>query len=138
MYNDIIVDAKLAKEDALKQNPDFLCPEEIIVCQQVIEVLYYSFDGKLHQGQIVVHEELVEDIRNIFKVILEERFPLTSVIPVADPRFHWDDGLSIQANNSSGFNYRTKTLKNELSNHAYGRAVDLNPRLNPYIKGDYV
>lgn len=136
--NDRVIDSELDKENALKQNPVFLCPEEIILFQKVIVVMYYSLDGLIHQGQIVIHEELVEDIRFVFKVILEEKFPITSVIPIADPKFHWDDELSMQANNSSGFNYRTIARSDKLSNHALGRAVDINPRLNPYTRGDFI
>lgn len=133
-----VIDADLDERDALRQNPEFLCPEEIFLCQRVIAVVYYSFDGFLHQGQLVLHEKLVEDIRYLFKIILKEKFPITSAIPIADPKFHWDDELSMQANNSSGFNYRTIARTDKLSNHAFGKAVDLNPRLNPYIRGDFV
>src|SRR5690348_12140193 len=91
---DGIIDAELGKENALLQNPDFLCPEEIILRQKVILVMYYSFDGMIHQGQIVIHEELVEDVRHVFKVMLAEKFPITSAIPIAHPKFRWDDELS--------------------------------------------
>jgi len=137
-HHDRVIDSELDKEFAIKQNPAFLCPEEIILCQEVIVVMYHAFDGMIHQGQIVIHEELVEDIRFVFEVILEEKFPIISVIPIADPKFHWDDELSMLANNSSGFNYRTIARTDKLSNHALGRAVDINPRLNPYIRGDFI
>ena len=137
MYNEIIVDSMLDKEAALRQNPHILCPEDIIKCQELIEVIYYSFDDKIHQGQIVIHEELVEDIRKIFNVILEQKFPIRSAIPLADPRFHWDDDLAMQEDNSSGFNYRRIALTTRLSQHAYGRAIDINPRRNPYITKDF-
>lgn len=137
-HHNRVIDSELDKENAIKQNPAFLCPEEIILCQEVIVVMYYAFDGMIHQGQIVIHEELVEDIRFVFEVILAEKFPITSAIPIADSKFQWDDELSMQANNSSGFNYRTIALIDRLSNHAYGRAVDINPRLNPYIRENFI
>lgn len=133
MYEELIIDSSLDKETALRQNPYLRCPEDVIECQEILEVMYYSFDGKIHQGQIVIHRELIEDIKEIFKVILKQKFPITSVIPVADPRFHWDDDLAMEAGNSSGFNYRKIALTTRLSNHSYGRAVDINPRQNPYI-----
>ncbi|HET8912984.1 MAG TPA: M15 family metallopeptidase, partial [Ktedonobacteraceae bacterium] len=70
------------------------------------------------------------------QVIIEQKFLITSVIPVADPCFHWDDELSMQADNTSGFNYRTIACTNRLSNHADGRAIDINPFRNPYIRKD--
>ena len=42
------------------------------------------------------------------------------------------------ANNTSAFNYRTIAGTVRLSNHASGRAIDINPRQNPYIKGQVV
>ena len=44
----------------------------------------------------------------------------------------------MEANNTSAFNYRPVTGGTRLSNHAYGRAIDINTFLNPYIKGDIV
>lgn len=40
------------------------------------------------------------------------------------------------ADNSSAFNYRTIAGTERLSRHAAGRAVDINPRLNPAIYAD--
>ncbi|HEY1348526.1 MAG TPA: M15 family metallopeptidase [Ktedonobacteraceae bacterium] len=134
---DVIIDSQLDKETALKQNPAFPCPEHILHCQQMIDVFYYSFDGKIHRGQVVVHEDVVADIRQVFALILKHRFPITSAIPVADPRFHWDDDLTMEAGNASGFNYRTIARTTRLSHHAYGRAIDINPRQNPYITKDF-
>jgi peptidoglycan L-alanyl-D-glutamate endopeptidase CwlK len=36
-------------------------------------------------------------------------------------------------NNSSGFNYRFIAGTKRLSNHSFGKAVDINPMNNPYI-----
>lgn len=35
-------------------------------------------------------------------------------------------------NNTSGFNYRVVAGTNRLSNHALGKAIDINPMQNPY------
>jgi hypothetical protein len=45
----------------------------------------------------------------------------------------------MEANNTSAFNFRFKTgSRTELSKHAGGRAIDINPVQNPYIKGELV
>jgi len=36
-------------------------------------------------------------------------------------------------NNTSAFNYRNATGSSNLSRHAYGMAIDLNPQQNPYL-----
>ena len=114
------------------------CPDEIRKRQRVVELKYYSFDKLVHQGQLVIDKDLVADIRRVFKSALDQHFPINSVIPIADPRFRkngrWDD-LSMIANNTSAFNYRNVTGGTTLSNHATGRAVDINTVQNPYFKG---
>ena len=35
----------------------------------IVEVYYYSFDNKLHKGQVVIRKELANDIKEIFKEI---------------------------------------------------------------------
>lgn len=108
-----------------------------------MDLLYYSFDGKIHKGQLVIDARLVEDIREVFRVALENKFPINSVIPISDDRFFkngkWnEDDQSMLSNNTSAFNYRTVTAGKALSNHAYGFAIDINPAQNPYIKGNVV
>jgi hypothetical protein len=44
----------------------------------------------------------------------------------------------MEADNTSAFNYREVTGGGRLSNHAYGRAIDINTFENPYVKGDIV
>ncbi|AMV40430.1 hypothetical protein VT85_23570 [Planctomyces sp. SH-PL62] len=118
------------------------CPDAIRDAQRLFDVLYLGFDGKVHKGQIVAHQDLVDDIRHAFAVALREKFPIQSAVPVSHPRFRkngfWDDDLSMEANNSSSFNYRPITGGTRISNHGYGRAIDLNTVQNPYVKGKLV
>jgi hypothetical protein len=116
-------------------------PPEFKEKQRILDVLYYSFDGRIHKGQLVVEQRLVSDIRQVFQVALEDKFPINSVIPISHERFHkngeWNsDDQSMLANNTSAFNYRKVTGGKKLSMHSYGFAIDINPIQNPYIKGD--
>lgn len=136
-----IIDSKMSEKEAF-DGLDPNCPKEIRERQRIVKVKYYSFDKKFHQGQIIVDKDLVADVKKVFALALETRFPIYSVIPVSDPKFRkngrWDDDLSMIANNTSSFNYREKTGGGSLSNHAYGRAVDINTFQNPYIKGKLI
>ncbi|MBI5421074.1 MAG: M15 family metallopeptidase [Parcubacteria group bacterium] len=129
----IFVDSNLSEEAAKTQNPLSVCPEEILNNQVIVPVRYWSFDNQLHQGQLVIHKSLVEDILKVFEAIEKEKFPIASVIPATDPRFEWDDDVLMDQNNTSCFNYRTIAGTTTLSYHALGCAIDINPRLNPYI-----
>ncbi len=126
-------DGGLSREIALGQNPKRICPPEILERQELLAVHYISFDGLRHKGQIVVDRRLARDVTELFGLMLQSNFPLATVIPLADPRFRWDDNRSMAANNSSGFNYRHIAGTDRVSLHGHGQAIDLNPALNPYI-----
>lgn len=117
--------------EALEGSP---APREILAVQTLLDVTYLDFNGQTQLGQLVVHRDLESEVRDIFREILLARFPIHSMIPVV--AFAWSDDASMEANNSSAFNYRLKVGKNTLSAHAMGRAIDINPRQNPYIRGD--
>ncbi len=134
-----IVDSDITLSEALKK----YAPPKFKRRQEIIDVLYYSFDGKIHKGQLVIDERLAGDIQKVFRAALENKFPITSVIPISHGRFFkngkWnEDDQSMLANNTSAFNYRTVTGGKSLSKHAYGFAIDINPVQNPYIKGNIV
>jgi len=132
-----IIDSRMTEKEAF-EGLDPKCPEDIRKRQKVVKLKYYSADGRVHQGRLVIDRDLVKDIKKVFALALKERFPIYSVIPISDQRFRkdgrWDDELSMEANNTSVFNYREITGGGRLSNHAYGRAIDINPFQNPYIK----
>jgi hypothetical protein len=85
-------------------------------------------------------------VNELFEAIFADGFPIATAIPIADLQFEWDDDRSMAANNTSGFNYRPMTGSgidgspgaSRLSPHALGRAIDINPLLNPYIKGGVI
>lgn len=134
-----IIDSEMSLPDALRKE----APPKFKNRQRLVDVVYYSFDGKIHKGQLVIDERLAGDIREVFRVVLESKFPIGSVIPISHDRFFkngkWnEDDLSMLANNTSAFNYRLVTGGKSLSKHAYGSAIDINPRQNPYIKGKIV
>lgn len=133
-----IVDSRMTREQAVYRGVHRDAPDWILERQAVVEVCYRGFDGKVHQGQIVVDRGLVEDVKAVFQAALRANVPMASVIPVSHERFGWSDDRSMAANNTSGFNYRPVTGGKRLSRHALGWAVDINPLQNPYIRGQTV
>lgn len=106
-------------------------PKEIEENLRLVKVEYYSFDKKLHKGQLVLHKDLVNDIKWIFEKLKEKKFPVDKVIPVV--KYNWSDDSSMADNNTSSFNYRFVANTTRLSNHSTGRAIDINPWQNPQI-----
>lgn len=96
-----------------------------------IRVLHYGFDGEIHIGELVVNQLIAEDIVDIFKELFDAKYPIEQIALVDD--YNADDNASMEANNSSSFNFRHVEGTTKLSNHAYGLAIDINPLYNPYI-----
>lgn len=132
----IIVDSAILKEDALIQNPGNPAPEEIVRAQDILIVEYYGFDGALHRGQIVMNKAVMQDMKIFFETALAIKFPLQKVIPISHRKYAWDDIISCNDNNSSGYNYRFIMGTNRMSKHALGLAFDINPVQNIYVRYD--
>jgi peptidoglycan LD-endopeptidase CwlK len=126
--NNIIIDSNSSLNDALT---GIDIPPGIKKLLTIINVYYYSFDGKLHKGQIVINKVLAKDIKDIFGRIAEKKFLVKKVIPIN--KYNWSDEASAEDNNTSAFNYRKVKGTKILSYHAAGRAIDINPMLNPQI-----
>ncbi len=103
---------------------------------RLVKVGYVGFDGRVMQGELVVHKTVAAEVAEIFKELYEAGYPIRSVSLV--DRYNGDDTASMEADNSSAFNYRKVEGSSSLSKHSYGIAVDINPVENPYIKGKYI
>ena len=81
---------------------------------------------------MVVHRDVVDDVVAIFADLLRLGYPIERMQTVEHYRGA-DDELSMQDNNTSAFNCRPLPGNTGWSFHAYGRAVDVNPLINPYL-----
>ena len=102
----------------------------------LVNVVYVGYDNRIHAGQIVCHQAIANDIKQIFSELLLLRFPIYQCKPISD--FGFTDINSMQANNTNGFDYRLKTDSRAISKHSYGLAIDMNPVENPYKKGGQI
>lgn len=96
-------------------------------------VLYVDFDGASHEGELIVHELVAAEVLEIFHELYLAGYPFTSIRLVDEFGEFADDELSMQANNTSAFNYRLVAGTDHLSLHSYGTAIDINPLVNPYV-----
>ncbi len=111
-------------------------PLEIRENIALLELEYSGFDRQLQIGQLIIHRDLQNEVRAIFEEILTAQFPIEKMRPVSF--YNFSDDASMADNNSSAFNYRRAVGKSQLSQHAFGRAIDINPMQNPYIKGELI
>ena len=98
-----------------------------------LTLYHYDFDNHIQQGEMVCNKAIAHDLLCIFRTLFAETYPINSIRLVDD--FDASDEASMQANNTSCFNYRTIAGSHKLSRHAFGMAVDINPLQNPCVKG---
>lgn len=130
---DIIIDCNYTFAEAIT---GLNIPNSVIVNLTLVDVEYYSFDEKLHRGQLIINKKAAEDIKAIFDFIKSSRFPIAKVIPII--KYNWDDETSMNENNTTAFNYRKVKGSKVLSSHSSGLAIDINPLQNPHIKSGAV
>lgn len=93
---------------------------------------HIGFDGQPHRGELIVHHQLVAQVIAIFDQLYRLHYPIEKMRPAgAYPGAA--DQLSMQDNNTSAFSCRDIPGTGRWARHAYGRAIDLNPLVNPYI-----
>jgi hypothetical protein len=97
-----------------------------------VDLDYVGFDGQVHRGALVVHQDLLADVIAIFGELRRQGYPIAKMHTV-EKYPNAADELSMEDNNTSAFNCRPLPGSTRWSLHAYGRAIDLNPLLNPYI-----
>lgn len=98
-----------------------------------VQVSHMGFDGREHIGELVVHHQDVTAVAIAFKLMWDAGFPIERMRLVDD--FGGSDDASMAANNTSAFNCRRVAGTSTWSQHAYGRAIDVNPVQNPYVSG---
>ncbi|MCZ7588761.1 MAG: M15 family metallopeptidase [Gaiella sp.] len=98
---------------------------------RLVRARLVGFDGRAHTGRIVVHRDVAADVLSVFRRLYAARFPIRRMVPV--DAYGGSDFRSIEADNTSAFNCRFVDGTTRWSEHAYGRAIDLNPIENPYV-----
>ena len=79
-----------------------------------------------------MHQDLVADVVAIFEQLHRLRYPIAKMRTV-DHYPGAGDELSMEDNNTSAYNCRPLPRSDQPSLHAYGRAIDVNPLINPFI-----
>jgi hypothetical protein len=97
---------------------------------RVLRVRYHGFDGRVHSGRMVVNAQAAAPLARAFRTLYGLRFPIrrVGVLPVgADTTASFSCRQAVPSPCSGG------TGTGSWSMHAFGLAVDVNPRENPYV-----
>jgi D-alanyl-D-alanine carboxypeptidase len=114
------------------------CPVELSQLR-VLSVTYWGFDGHRHPGTLVVNEAAVAPLTSVFRRLYELRFPIRHLRladaygPVRQRPKDGDVSGSFECRDAVPSPCNGGKSTGSWSMHAYGLAIDVNPRENPYV-----
>jgi hypothetical protein len=96
-----------------------------------LTVSHWGFGGNVRQGELIVRRAQAKRVVRAMRKLFRAGYPIKrmELIDV----YRGDDDASMAANNTSAFNCRRVAGSSRWSEHAYGRAIDINPVQNPYV-----
>lgn len=139
-YHDIPVETqKLMNGKSYKENK-YVKFDDLRLCK----VLHIGFDGKEHEGQLIVARDYIsetgeiidfsKEVLEIFKEMYDAKYPIEKIKLI--DCYNAEDEKSMLDNNSSSFIFRYILGTNRISWHSYGLAIDINPYVNPCFHPD--
>jgi hypothetical protein len=104
---------------------------------RVLGFRYYGFDRHTHIGHIVVNESVAHSLAKVFHKLYALQFPIRDAAFAstygAHPDRSGDVTASFECRDAVPSPCTGGSSTHHWSMHAYGEAVDLDPRENPYV-----
>jgi hypothetical protein len=104
---------------------------------RVLSYRYYGFDKQTHLGEIVVNAKVAHPLAKVFGKLYRLRFPIRDGAFASTYSSHPDQSgdvtASFECRNAAASPCSGNSTTHHWSMHAYGEAVDLDPRENPYV-----
>jgi D-alanyl-D-alanine carboxypeptidase len=106
---------------------------------RVLTVTHRGFDGHVHTGQLVVNKSATRPLAQVFRRLQQLRFPIRHLSiaavygPIRDRPRDGDVSGSFECRQAVPSPCTGGKGTGSWSMHAYGLAVDINPRENPYV-----
>ncbi len=97
-----------------------------------LHLLHYTEDGKIKLGEMICHKDIANALIDIFRELFNNHYPIERMQLIDD----------LTPTTLSRWNTTTPhalvsallLAQKKLSNHSLGKAVDINPLYNPYVK----
>lgn len=96
-----------------------------------VGLIYIDFNGDEQKGELICNKAIAQDMVEIFYELYRNGYQIERIRLIDE--YGGDDTLSMLDNNTSCFNYRVVDGTDNLSKHALGCAIDINPFYNPYV-----
>ena len=132
-WDEPLDDELFARIDGVSYSRGCTTPRSTLRC---IHLLHRNFGGHAQVGEMICAASVADELLDIFRELFDAGYPIEKICLVDE--FGGDDLRSMEANNTSCFNFRPIAAGGRLSNHALGLAVDINPLYNPYVRGERI
>ena len=66
-----------------------------------LTIPFWGYDDQIHDGHMVVHKKVADEVLTVFAKLLESRFPIEKMELI--DLYDANDDLSMEVNNSSAF-----------------------------------
>lgn len=99
---------------------------------RLVRPSYWGFDHQSHTGELVLNKDAVDAVVAALRRLYDARVPIRKMVTVE--AYGADDETSMRDDNTSAYNGRFVEGTTTCSQHAYGRAIDINPLENPMVK----
>ena len=97
-----------------------------------LRISHYDLEGRPHVGELICNKLIADKLLSIFRELYKAKYPIQQMrLPDV---YGADDERQMRANNTSCFCYRNISDSKNLSKHARGLAIDINPLYNPYVR----
>ena len=97
-----------------------------------LRISHYDLEGRTHVGELICNKLIAQKLLTIFRELYAAHYPIQRMrLP---DNYDADDERQMRANNTSCFCYRNVSGSKNLSKHARGLAIDINPLYNPYVR----
>lgn len=111
------------------------CPVKLTDLRYVT-VVFRGFDGRAHTGELLVNRTVAAGAVKAFEQLFAAGFPIERMVVASKAEV--DAPPTGDGNTTGSYACRPVARGTSWSEHAYGRAIDVNPFQNPYVKGDVV
>jgi hypothetical protein len=106
---------------------------------RLLTLRFWGFDGKVHEGPMVVNRAVAGQVISVFGRLFQARFPIQQ-LHLAVQYVPGEEDPNDARDYTSSFNCRPVVTahgaRSNWSQHAYGLAIDINPIQNPYVASD--
>ena len=97
-----------------------------------LRVSHVDLEGRTHVGELICNRLIADKLLAIFRELYKAHYPIQQMrLP---ENYDANDERQMRANNTSCFCYRNVSGSKNLSKHARGLAIDINPLYNPYVR----